>query len=320
MTEWIDVAISRVATLADDVAGYELVDPAGALLPPFTAGAHIDVEVADGVIRQYSLCNLPGDRARFVIAVLRETNGRGGSAAAHATFVVGRRLRIGPPRNLFPLREDARRQLLLAGGIGITPLLAMARQLQATGGDYRLHYAARSVGRMAFRAELAAPPFAARVALHVDDGPAAQRLDLGAVLSGRADGDHLYYCGPAGFMAAVRAAALAAGWPLDVLHCEHFAAAPAAAVADGGFEIRLARRGLRLRVPPDRTILQVLTDHGVAVETSCEQGVCGTCLTRVLDGLPDHRDAFQTDAERSSNQWVTVCCSRARSPCLVLDL
>jgi vanillate O-demethylase ferredoxin subunit len=316
----MELVVTDARIVAEGIRCYALADAGGAALPPFEAGAHIDVHLPNGIVRQYSLCNRPGERDRYVIAVLREPDGRGGSAAMHDGLAVGGRIAIGRPRNFFPVVREARHHLLLAGGIGITPLLAMTRAFAAEGTPFTLHYCARSAARMAFREELTAPPFAPHVVLHLDDGPAEQRLDLAALLRGQAPGTHLYYCGPAGFMAAVRAAAEAAGWPADALHCEYFAAPAPIQAGGAGFELRLARRGLSLWVPPERSAVEVLAAHGIEVPTSCEQGICGTCLTPVLEGIPDHRDAVLSDAEKAANKEMTLCCSRARTPYLVVDL
>ena len=316
----LELVVTEARPVAEGVRCYTLADPGGAALPPFEAGAHLDVHLANGLVRQYSLCNQPGETHRYVIAVLRETAGRGGSAAVHDGLAVGGRVAVSRPRNFFPVVREARRHLLLAGGIGITPLLAMTRAFVAAGTPFALHYCARSAGRMAFREELSAPPFAAHVALHLDDGPPAQRLDLAGLLRDRAAGSHLYYCGPAGFMTAVREAAAAAGWPADALHCEYFAAPAPVQAGNAGFELRLARRGLSVWVPPEKSAVEVLAAHGIEVPTSCEQGICGTCLTPVLEGLPDHRDAVLSDAERAAGKEMTLCCSRALSPYLVVDL
>jgi vanillate O-demethylase ferredoxin subunit len=319
MHDALAVTIAKVEDVAEGIRSYELV-PSQGRLPSFEAGAHIDVRVRDGLVRQFSLCNRPGETHRYVIAVLREENGRGGSAAVHESFAAGLPVRISPPRNHFPLVRDASRHLLLAGGIGVTPLLAMARHLLATGGDFTMHYCARTVARMAFRGELSAPPFGAHVVLHFDDGPAAQQLDLPGLLARQPEGTHVYYCGPAGFMAAVRETALAQGVPAASLHCEYFTAPAILARPGSGFEVRLARRGLTVWIPENKTIIEVLAERDIFVETSCEQGVCGTCITRVLDGVPDHRDVFFTDAEKAANDQMTVCCSRAKTAYLVLDL
>jgi vanillate O-demethylase ferredoxin subunit len=322
----ITVRVARRSTEAEDICSYELVSADGAPLPEFSAGAHIDVHVRPGLVRQYSLCNAPAERHRYLIGVLRDAASRGGSRAMHDEIHEGTSLQISVPKNHFPL-AGARRSLLLAGGIGVTPMLAMAEALSAQGADFALHYCTRSPERTAFRARLQDAPFASRVRFHFDS---AQPLDLPALLAAEDRAAHVYYCGPAGFIAHVKACAAAAGWPAQQLHVEYFgaasgtAAAPAAAAGgdsgDQPFEIRLASSGAVYTVPADRSALSVLRDAGVFVPASCEQGVCGTCLTRVLEGVPDHRDLYLTEEEQQANDIFAPCCSRACGGTLVLDL
>ena len=233
----------------------------------------------------------------------------------------GDRLRIGEPRNLFALQAQARRSLLIAGGIGITPLLAMADHLAAAGAAFTLHYCARTRDRAAFTQRIEEGRLKAHTRFHFDDEEPARKLDLEAALHGPDSGSHLYVCGPAGFMDWVLAGARARGWPEAQLHREYFAA-PAAArnPADAAFELLLRRSGRSIRVAGDQRVIDALAAHGIAVPVSCEQGVCGTCLTRVVDGTPEHRDLFLTDEEHARNDCFTPCCSRSRTARLVLDL
>ncbi|HZP79811.1 MAG TPA: PDR/VanB family oxidoreductase [Pseudolabrys sp.] len=329
----LQVFVRAVTRQGEDINAYEVVDPAGKLLPAFEAGSHIDVDVPGeaGLVRQYSLCGDPEDRSRYLFAVQREPGGRGGSKAIHERVHVNSTLTISEPRNNFALRPSARRHLLLAGGIGITPMMAMLRHLQRTGAEYTLHYCTRSPSRTAFLDIL--QPFIAegRVSIHWDNGNPADGLDVKATLSAYGEGTHLYYCGPPGFMGAVAAAS--AHWPSGTTHREFFTpsandpaipsqspAEPAAAQTELGskFQVRLARSGQTLDIPEDKTILQVLRENDVSVETSCELGVCGTCRTRVLEGQPDHRD-FVLEAQEQQSE-MTVCCSRSKTPLIVLDL
>jgi vanillate O-demethylase ferredoxin subunit len=318
---WMTLRVARTWREATDVACFELADPEGRDLPPFTAGSHIDVEVAPGLVRQYSLCNAPDARDRYQIGVLREPESRGGSAGMHDVRE-GQAVRVSEPRNHFALEPSAAHSLLIAGGIGITPILCMAERLANIGEPFAMHYAARSPDRAAFRERIAASSFADKVVFHFDDGPAGQRLDLAALLAGPAPGAHLYVCGPGGLIGAVLDTAKAKGWPDASVHREFFAPLPAAAAAaePGQFQVKIASSGEVFTVPADRPITAVLADHGVDVPTSCCEGVCGTCLTRVLEGVPDHRDVFMTPDEQARNDQMTLCCSRARSPMLVLDL
>lgn len=238
----------------------------------------------------------------------------------HERVQAGHRLRIGAPRNAFGLAAQARSHLLLAGGIGVTPILAMAEQLQRDGADYAMHYATRAPVRTAFAARIAASPLAPHVHLHHDDGDPSQRLDLAASLAAPVPGRHLYVCGPQGFIDAVLGSARAAGWPDAQLHHESFTPAPAARSGDGAFTVRLARSGRDVDVAAGQRVTDALAAAGVTVPTSCEQGICGTCLTRVIDGTIDHRDQYLTPEEQAAGDQFTPCCSRACSPTLVLDL
>jgi len=320
MSTTLGVRVARKTTEAEGICSFELVAADGRPLPAFSAGAHIDVHVPGGLVRQYSLCNDPGETHRYQIAVLDDAASRGGSRALHAQVHEGDTLAIGAPRNQFRLVPQARRHLLLAGGIGVTPLLAMAESLATEGADFELHYATRSVARTAFIGRIQRSRYAARAHLHVDDGDPAQRLDLPTVLAAPTAGTHAYVCGPQGFIDAVLAQARMQGWPEAQLHVEFFGAAPAATEGNGAFEVELARSGRVITVPASRSVAEALLDAGVEIALSCEQGICGTCLTRVLSGLPDHRDSYLTPQEQAANDQFTPCCSRSRSARLVLDL
>jgi ferredoxin-NADP reductase len=312
----MQVRVRKIVWRAEGINSYELVSPDQAPLPPFTAGGHIDVQIPGGFVRQYSLCNDPRERHRYVIGVLREDSGRGGSRAFHERVRAGDILSISGPRNNFPLANGARRHLLIAGGIGSTPLIAMVWQMLGDDAEFEMHYCARSPERAAFRHQLAAPALKGRVSFHYDGGDPRQGLDLAAVLKHYREGTHLYCCGPAGLMGAVQSAA--AHWPAGTVHFEYFAAPRAELSVDTEFRIRIASTGAELPVPPDRTILEVLRGNGVQIESSCAAGVCGTCRTRYLEGEPDHRDFVLTADEQA--EYVMVCCSRSRSGLLVLDL
>lgn len=316
----LNVRVVRKATEAVDIATFELVAADGSALPPFSAGAHIDVHLPHGLIRQYSLCNDPAESHRYLIGVLRDPASRGGSQAMHEQVREGDRLRISAPKNHFPLAHEAGHSVLLAGGIGITPILCMAERLAVIGADFTLHYCTRSRERTAFLERIGSSAFAPRVAFHFDDGEPAQKLDLEAALPPPAAGHHLYVCGPRGFMDAVLSHARAAGWPEAQLHYEFFAAAAAPSSDDGGFDVQLASSGRTLRVEKDQTVLAALIAAGVDMPYACEQGVCGTCLTRVLEGEPEHRDSYLSPEERAANDQFLPCCSRAKSARLVLDL
>ncbi|WP_338759440.1 PDR/VanB family oxidoreductase [Massilia sp. METH4] len=315
----LSVRIESRKQVADDIVSLELVAADGTPLPPFTAGAHIDIKLGPGLVRQYSLCNDSSESGHYRIAVLRDPASRGGSIAVHDRLRVGDTVRISAPRNHFALSE-APRSLLFAGGIGVTPILAFAKELRRSNAQFELHYCARSATKLVFRDELAEAAGDGRAFFYLDDG--GPRLDIAAVLAAHPNTTPVYVCGPGGFIDHVLGAARAAGWPEALLRREYFAAAPVSADADpdGAFDIELAKSGMRLQVPAGCTIIQVLAEHGVDIPVSCEQGVCGTCLTRVLAGEPDHRDMYLTDDEHIANDQMTPCCSRARSACLVLDL
>ncbi|KAF1043040.1 PDR/VanB family oxidoreductase [Xylophilus sp.] len=319
MSDTLDVAVARRQEEAVGICSFDLADPRGRALPPFAAGAHIDVHLGDGLCRQYSLCNPPGETHRYQIAVLREPQSRGGSAAMHERVRTGTRLTVGRPRNLFALRPGTHPTLLLAGGIGITPLLAMAEQLSRDQAVFTLHYHGRQRGRMAFLDRIGASAFARQVHIHVDDEPATH-ADPAAALAAHGPAAHVYICGPAGFIDAMTSHAARAGFDAEHVHVEHFAAAPIDHAADGAFELVLARSGLTVMVGRSESAVEALARHGIAVETSCEQGICGTCMTTVLEGEPDHRDRVLSPSERQSGKVFLPCCSRARSPRLVIDL
>lgn len=316
----LSLRVVRKQAQTPDICSFELQSLDGSALPAFEAGAHIDIQVPGGPVRQYSLCNPPGETHRYEIAVLRDAQSRGGSVGMHA-LREGQALEVSVPKNHFPLADDARHHVLFAGGIGVTPILAMAHALAEKGASFELHYCTRSAAVTAFRQRLADSAFADRVVFHHDDGPAADRLDVQALLQSLPlPGAHLYVCGPGGFMEWVLAAGRSAGWSEDRLHREYFAGVQIDAGADQAFEVQIASTGQVITVAADQSVTAALALNGIDVATSCEQGVCGTCILRVLDGAPEHRDMYLTDSERALNTQFTPCCSRARSARLVLDL
>ncbi|MDH2346143.1 MULTISPECIES: PDR/VanB family oxidoreductase [unclassified Bradyrhizobium] len=296
----------------------DLVADAGAVLPSFEAGAHVDIHLGPGLIRQYSLCGDPSDRSRYRLGILLNNASRGGSAALHRSVHAGDRLRIGLPRNHFPFTAAAQRSILIGGGIGITPLLAMARHCIREGKPFLLHYCARSRDRAAFLEELAEEPLSTKTHLHFDDGEAAQRFDPDRDLPRPSSGTHLYVCGPSGFMdwAIVKARGL--GYHEEQIHREYFEAE--VDMSGDGFEVTLAKSGLTVAVPAGVSIVKALADAGVTINVSCEQGVCGTCTCNVIEGIPDHRDSYLNDDEKAANDQILPCCSRSHTPVLVLDL
>jgi ferredoxin-NADP reductase len=316
--KWV-VRVAGKTKEAQGIVSFELVDPRGRALPRFSAGAHIDVHIREGLVRQYSLCNHPAERHRYLIAVQRADKSRGGSEAMHDAVLPGDVITISRPRNRFPLSHRAGHTLLLAGGIGITPLLSMAEQLATDGRPFEMHYCVREAARAAFAKRINRPAFADKVMYHFSDGAPEQQLDIPALLRHQPEGTHLYVCGPAGFMSAVIDSALQLGWPAANLHREYFACQDNRSHDDTMFDVRIASTGEVFSIPPGKTVLQALSDGGIEIPRSCEQGVCGTCATRVLEGIPEHRDYYLNDAERQKNDLFMPCCSRARSE-LLLDL
>ncbi|AJK50795.1 putative flavodoxin reductase (ferredoxin-NADPH reductases) family 1 [Burkholderia plantarii] len=320
----LEMRVRQVRYEGQGINSYELTSPAGEALPPFEAGAHIDVHLRDGLIRQYSLCNAPAERHRYVIAVLRDEAGRGGSRAMHEHVRAGDLVTISRPRNHFALAGDASRVLLIAGGIGVTPLKAMAHELEAHGVEFEMHYCARSREAAAFGEELAALHRAGRLHYHFDGGAAGRQLDLRALLARPVPGTHVYYCGPAGFM---KACAEAAGhWPKGTVHFEHFKAPepPARAPSDlpaqaaDGCDVTLASSGRVIHVAPGQNLAEALSEAGVAVPTSCCAGLCATCKVRYRDGEVEHNDFILTDEEKQ--EYLTTCVSRPLGRTLVLEL
>lgn len=317
--EKLSVLVRAIAQETEDIKSFVLASVTGGELPYYTPGAHIDVHMGPGLIRQYSLCGSQDDRSRYIIGVKREPQSRGGSERMHGQVRVGDRLEISPPRNNFTLDETAEHTLLLAGGIGITPLIAMADRLLLLGRSFDLHYFGRSAAHAAFLARLSRPEFAGKVHMHYALNVDAVRDRLDDLLRMYVPHSHLYLCGPKPFMDMIEAVA-AQSWPAEAVHLEYFSADPAAlARPRDSFEVRLARSGGSYLVPEDKSIMEVLQDNGIDVDYSCEQGVCGTCVTNVLEGEPDHRDLFLTPADRSANTKMCLCVSRAKSPVLVLD-
>jgi ferredoxin-NADP reductase len=312
----MQLRVRSITYLAEAINGYEFVDPRGRDLPRFTAGAHVDLRFGD-FVRPYSLCNDPAERRRYCVAVLREDASRGGSRYLHDTIRAGDLIDVSMPRNNFPLESEAEQHLLIAGGIGIAPIMSMIAELQRRRADFQLHYCARSAVRTAFGDDLALIAADGRVHFHYDGGDPARGLDIGALLHDPPQGTHLYYCGPAGLMAA--AAEATKGWPAGTVHCEYFTATPAAnVVEDKPFRVRLAKRGVEYEIPVGQTIVGVLRRHGITVPTSCELGYCGACVTRYLAGEPDHRD--QVLREYGRGRFVLICCARSKTPVLDLDL
>lgn len=314
----LNVVVRKRMEQGEGVVILDLVDPAGKPLPVFEAGAHVDIHLQPGLVRQYSLCGNPADATVYRLGVLKDPASRGGSVAVHELLHEGSQIAISAPRNHFPLVGDASRSVLIGGGIGITPMIAMAHTLQASGSEFELHYCGRSRNRSAFLDELASAPFGECVRTHFDDETAEQKLNLATVLGTSLADVHVYVCGPAGFMDWVIAEARKAGYAEDNIHREYFQVE--VDVSGDRFEVVAARSGKTVQVAEGQSIVDALAGVGIHIEISCEQGVCGTCLCDVLEGEPDHRDVYLTDEEKAGNDQILVCCSRAKTSKLVLDI
>jgi tetrachlorobenzoquinone reductase len=301
---------------ARDVNTYEFARPDGAMLMDVEPGAHIDVALPNGITRQYSLISPGPTPDRYIVAVKRDPNSRGGSRFMHEELRVGQLVAITGPRNNFRLREDSEHTVLIAGGIGITPIWCMVQRLRALPaprGSWTLHYSCRTRAEAAFLAGLAQCP---QVHLNFDE-ESGRVLDLAAVVGQAPPAAHLYCCGPAPMLAAFEQAS--ANWPGEQKHVEYFTPKEAPPLA-GGFVVELRRSGREFMIPPGKSILEVLRDAGMDLSYSCEQGICGACETQVISGVPEHRDSVLTPAEQAANTTVMICCAGSKSERLVLDL
>jgi ferredoxin-NADP reductase len=306
--------VARRQDGAEGVVVLDLRDPSGADLPAWAPGAHVDLRLPGGLTRQYSLCGAPADRAVWRIAVLREPESRGGSLHVHEELHEGAVVDVRGPRNHFELAPAAR-YLFVAGGIGITPILPMIAHAQAAGAAWELHYGGRSRRSMAFLESL--ERLTPAVTFHPQDEVGL--IDLDRLLGTPREDTLVYCCGPEPLLAAVEQRCRE--WPTGALHLERFAPKDVGEpVLTGSFEVELAGAGLTLTVPPDRSILSVVEEAGVAVLSSCQEGTCGTCETTVLAGEVDHRDSLLTPDEQTANDTMFICVSRAACPKLVLDL
>ncbi len=320
-----NVRVDSVRDEAHGVRSFSVSRLDGLPFDHYEPGAHIDVTGPSGVTRQYSLCGDPDHRDAQLFAVKREDASRGGSRSLHDDVTAGSELTIGAPRNLFQLAPEADEHILIAAGIGVTPLLSMAYRLLKRQQRFVLHYFARSAEHAAFLPLLSRAPFSDHVRLHF--GVARDQLDtvLAGCLASAREGTHLYTCGPAPFMERVVAIGETRVVP-EAIHLERFAAEPAStAQADSAatldtFEVRIASSGASVRVAKDTTIVAALASIGIEVDTSCGEGVCGTCMVDVVSGTPEHRDHCLSKAERASGKVICCCISRAASPVLVLDL
>jgi phthalate 4,5-dioxygenase reductase component len=308
--------LARRAQIAKDIFELEFRRADAADLPAFTAGAHIQIQVPNELVRKYSLCNDPAERQRYVIAVKHETGGRGGSRSLIEDAKIGDDLLVSEPVNNFGLSKRTQAFVLIAGGIGITPIMSMIRQLKSEPErQFKLYYCTRTPEVTAFRHELSAPALSNKVKIHHDDGDPNKSLDLWPILEERKNLAHLYCCGPRALMEAVRD--MSGHWPPSAVHFEAFGDAETHKTDDRPFTIKLARSGEIIDVPAGQTILEAMRTRGFDAPSSCESGTCGTCRTRLLSGEADHRDLVLTDSERGNQ--IMICVSRARSAQLVID-
>jgi vanillate O-demethylase ferredoxin subunit len=318
----LTLCVRSITFEAEGIRSFELVDPGGKDLPGFEAGAHIDVSVPGGSTRQYSLCDSPWQRKHYRIAVLEELHGRGGSRALHASVRAGDMIEVSEPRNLFALDASARHSVLLAGGIGITPVLAMTEALRRANQSFELHYCTQTPQRTAFRERLQPLVASGQAHLHHDRGdPKKNGLDIAALLAPYEKGTHLYFCGPPGFMKAVQSAA--ANWPAGTVHYEYFGVNPEVTeklVSSGATEgqVRLAKSDKVLTVGSGQSILSAIREAGVECHSSCESGVCGSCKVRYFSGKPEHNDYVLSEDEKE--EYVLVCCAGVGPEALLLDL
>ncbi len=320
----LQARLHAIEQLATGIHSFEFRPTDGAAWPAVCAGGHVDLHLPNRQSRSYSLVNRPGENHRYVVAVNRDGSGKGGSRYLHDTLRVGQTLFISEPRNSFPLQESATHSVFIAGGIGITPLWSMVQRLAQLGAPWTLHYAARTRDGAAFVDQLVSlgSKLQDEVNLHFDGGASDRRMDLQAVVQASPPDADLYCCGPVRMLEAFESAA--AQRPPARVHREYFAAPPSpptlAGVVDEGFTVRLARTGKTIPVHPGTSILDAILHAGVDVTHSCMTGICGACATDVLGGTPDHRDMVLSDAEKASGATIILCCSRARSPELILDL
>jgi tetrachlorobenzoquinone reductase len=309
----IRMRLTSVRYAAADINLYEMRRPDNAVLPPAAPGAHIDVHLPNGIMRQYSLVTADGDPHAYVIGIKRDRMSRGGSAFIHDKLRVGQTFEVGGPRNHFPLDETVRHTVLVAGGIGITPIWAMAQRLQKRSRSFELHYACRERREAAFVEQIEAMP---QAHLHVDHEEGGKPLNIASIVAAAPADAHYYCCGPLPMLSAYEAATAA----LDSaqVHAEYFMP-KAQAACEGNFMVELHRTGQTFAIPEGRTILQVLREAGVAAPYSCEEGICGACQVRVVSGTPDHRDSVLSEREKQSGETMLICCSGSKSEKLVID-
>ncbi len=315
----LEVQVMEIKTLTDEIKSFELAPIRGEILPPFTSGSHIDILVNDLKKRSYSLANNPKEHHRYLISVLRETRGKGGSKWMHTKVKEGDHLEITAPKNDFNLAKEASSHLFIAGGIGITPILSMGYHLKNCNVERFLHYCTRNPEKTAFLDEVK-DAFGKNLVLHHDEGNPSSGIDLAEVLKNRKSGQHLYICGPRSLIDCARDAAT--NWPEDAIHIELFSSADIKPATDNkNFNVVIASTNQTLEVEPEKSILEVVREAGIKANSSCENGICGTCRTSLLNGTADHQDEVLTEAEKNAHTDVMICVSRAKEgETLILDL
>lgn len=319
----LNAILHAVEWLAEDILAFEFRPTDGAQWPMPTAGAHVNVHLPNGLVRSYSLTNRPGDSNRYMIAVNREAAGGGGSRYMHDTLRVGQKLQLSAPSNNFPLNESGSPSVLIAGGIGITPVWSMVQRLSEIGAPWCVHYSARTREAAAYVDELLALASRAGGTVHLnfDGGMKDKMLDLNEIIAASAPDAEFYCCGPVPMLRSFEEACKVRD--PNKVHLEYFAAPSASAAescTNGTFSVVLSKSNKVLVVGPDNSILEALLDAGVNAPYSCMGGVCRACETGVLGGTPDHRDFVLSDAEKQAGDKIIICCSRATTPELVLDL
>jgi vanillate monooxygenase ferredoxin subunit len=313
------VIVTQKIIEAHNMTSFELVDPDGVELPAFSAGSHIDVTIPGGLLRQYSLCNSSSERHRYRIGVWKDPNSRGGSKALHEVVQVGDSLQVGLPRNRFRVPKSTKKAVLLARGIGLTPILSIADDLKSRSVPFELHYVFALMSPGAFESSIQASSFAGNTKYYIEDSKQNRLLDPGAILADQPKDTQLFICGVDWWQDPIINTAKQKGWPAERLHVERFTAKVPAALLDKVFQVKIASTGAVFRIPGDKTVTASLEESGVKIPTSCEQGLCGTCKVKILEGEADHRDK-RLSAEQRDAGFFLACVSRAKGELLVLDL
>ncbi|MEO4207031.1 PDR/VanB family oxidoreductase [Acinetobacter pittii] len=317
MTTLYDVVVKNRHVEGGNIAVMEFESATSTTLPKVEAGAHIDVHLPNGMVRQYSLCQNPNEEGKFRLGILRDPESRGGSISAFDEIKDGMQIQVSEPKNLFPLLK-AKHSILIGGGIGITPLITMAYQLAHEGESFELHYCGDSPENCAFVDEIKNGELAKHTTFHFKSEGASHRAFFESAIKDIDSESHIYTCGPVGFMDWVINLATTHNFPEQQIHKEYFQVETD--TSGDSFEVVAERSGKIIMVEAGETILQALAKEGIDIEMSCEQGVCGTCMCDVIEGEPDHRDVYFTDEEKASNEQILVCCSRSKTPRLVLDI